>query len=472
LSVAGQLEVTDDEPPAAVQIVDDDSPADPPFTASGTWSTWSGGHDGDFHYALAGTGTSVAQWEFWVAPGDYQVSATWFEHSNRATNAPYTVLDGTTPLGTVAMNQRLAPNDFSDAGSSWENLGVFTVSGTSLMVRLSNAANGVVVADAVRIERVATVTVTIADASISENGGSTTGTVTRSGDTGGDLTVGLSSSDTGEAAAPASVVIPDGDASATFSITGVDDSVFDGTQTVTITPSATGYTGVSDTVDVTDDEPVPPVQIVDDDDPADPPFTASGTWSTWSGGHDGDFHYALAGTGSAVAQWEFTVTPGDHLVSATWFEYSNRATDAPYTVLDGGTPLGTVDLNQRLAPDDRTDDGSSWEDLGVFTITGTSLVVQLSNAANGVVVADAIRIEQNPVPTAPAMAAAAAADEVHAEALSRVARSEELGATEELFELYGLVLSRPDPSVGDDNSDETEEAIDLVLQAEDGWLDL
>jgi hypothetical protein len=174
LCVGDQLEVTDDEPPAPVQIVDDDDPADPPFTASGTWSTWSGGHDGDFHYALAGTGSSVAQWEFWVGPGDYQVSATWFEYSNRATDAPYTVLDGTTPLGTVDMNQRLAPNDFSDAGSSWEDLGVYTVSGASLVVRLSNAANGVVAADAVRIERVGPATVTIADASISENGGSTT----------------------------------------------------------------------------------------------------------------------------------------------------------------------------------------------------------------------------------------------------------------------------------------------------------
>ncbi|MGE3821608.1 MAG: hypothetical protein AB7I30_19530, partial [Isosphaeraceae bacterium] len=87
-------------------------------------------------------------------PGSYKVAATWPAHPNRATDAPYTVLDGTTPLTTSLINQKLAPNDFNDAATNWKNLGTFTVSGGVLRVQLTNAANGYVGADAIRIERV------------------------------------------------------------------------------------------------------------------------------------------------------------------------------------------------------------------------------------------------------------------------------------------------------------------------------
>jgi len=100
----------------------------------------------------------------------------------------------------------------------------------------------------------ATLTLTIAAASISENGGSTQATIQRTSGTVGALAVTLSSDDTTEAQVPASVTIPDGSASTTFTITGVDDTVVDGTQTVRITASATGFTAGDDTVDVTDDD--------------------------------------------------------------------------------------------------------------------------------------------------------------------------------------------------------------------------
>src|SRR5690606_316689 len=96
--------------------------------------------------------------------------------------------------------------------------------------------------------------VTINAASISENGGMATGTVTRNTPTGSDLMVMLMSSDTGEASVPVMVTILAGQASATFDITGVDDLIADGTQTVTITASAAGFTDGTDTLDVTDNE--------------------------------------------------------------------------------------------------------------------------------------------------------------------------------------------------------------------------
>lgn len=78
--------------------------------------------------------------------------------------------------------------------------------------------------------------------------GASTGTVTRNNwDLSQALTVALSSSDTSEATVPSSVIIPAGQASATFPINAIDDSIVDGTQSAIITASATlpgnGLTG-------------------------------------------------------------------------------------------------------------------------------------------------------------------------------------------------------------------------------------
>ena len=50
--------------------------------------------------------------------------------------------------------------------------------------------------------------------------------------------VNLSSNDTGEATVPATVTITGTNASATFDVTGQNDTLLDGTQTVTLTASA------------------------------------------------------------------------------------------------------------------------------------------------------------------------------------------------------------------------------------------
>ncbi|WP_417606260.1 choice-of-anchor D domain-containing protein [Primorskyibacter flagellatus] len=97
-------------------------------------------------------------------------------------------------------------------------------------------------------------TLTIDQSSISENGGTATGTVTRDGATTDALIVTLGTDDPSETSVPATVTILAGNSSATFSVQGVDDAVLDGTQTATLSVSATGYTGDSETLDVTDDD--------------------------------------------------------------------------------------------------------------------------------------------------------------------------------------------------------------------------
>lgn len=92
-------------------------------------------------------------------------------------------------------------------------------------------------------------------ASISEFGGSTVGTVTRtSANITQSLVVNLFSSDTSEASLPLTVTIPANQTSVTFTITGVDDAIVDGTQSVTITASAAGLTSATLPLQVTDND--------------------------------------------------------------------------------------------------------------------------------------------------------------------------------------------------------------------------
>ena len=135
------------------------------------------------------------------------------------------------------------------------------------------------------------------------------------------------------------------------------------------------------------------LQIIDNGDSG---FATIGSWVSVDSvpGYMNDLHYSNAGSGSDVATLSFDVIPGSYQVAATWYATANRATDAPYTVLDGSTPLGTVDVNQKLVPDDFTDQGVGWEILGTFDITGTTLVVELSDDANAFVIADGVRIER------------------------------------------------------------------------------
>ncbi|MEM9567602.1 MAG: hypothetical protein AAF974_04790, partial [Cyanobacteria bacterium P01_E01_bin.34] len=90
--------------------------------------------------------------------------------------------------------------------------------------------------------------------SLSENGGSTSATLTRTGDLSSAVSVTLNSSDTTEATAPDTIEIPANQASVEFQVTGVNDDDVDGTQTSTISATATGFTGASDDIDVTDDD--------------------------------------------------------------------------------------------------------------------------------------------------------------------------------------------------------------------------
>ncbi len=116
------------------------------------------------------------------------------------------------------------------------------------------------------------------------------------------------------------------------------------------------------------------------------------SWTTVSNpdalyGHN--HSYIAAGSGSCTATWNIPAVDGDYKVYAWWKAASNRATDAPYTInYDGGSQ--TVDVNQEI-------NGSQWNLLGTFPFdAGTAGSVVLSDNANEIAIADAIKLEPTP----------------------------------------------------------------------------
>ncbi len=135
----------------SIQIIDNGDPGYTTATAGGVWNTFGAGFQSDIDWTEPGQG-DTATWTFTVTPGDYQVSATWFNHPTLATDAPFEVFDGATSVGVFNVNQQVAPSQFSEAGANWDDLAAsVNISSGTLTVQLSDLANGRVAADAIRI---------------------------------------------------------------------------------------------------------------------------------------------------------------------------------------------------------------------------------------------------------------------------------------------------------------------------------
>ncbi len=404
------------QPPApVVQIIDN---GDTGYSTVGPWVRWTGqGYYGDVDENLAGTGGDSATWQFTgLQPGQYQVAATWTPFSNRASNSPFEIYDGGQRLATIPINQRVAPNDFADAGTNWEHLGgVHAITGTTLSVRLTDDANGNLNADAIRIERVGEVAQAPeiqvfagADEISDDSGAFAFGSTAPNVPVTQVFTVENVGTQpltlTGPINVPAGFVVTAGFGTGTLAA-GAST-----TFAIQMTASAEGsFAGQVSFINNDDDEspfnfsisgtvanqpPPPVVEIIDNGDIG---YTTVGTWMRWNGqGYYSDVDESLAGTGADVASWTFAgLLPGQYQVAATWSAFSNRASNSPFAVYDGPSELATIRVNQRVAPNDFSSEGTSWEQLGdTYAITGTTLAVRLSDDANGNLNADAIRIER------------------------------------------------------------------------------
>ena len=130
------------------------------FAVSGAWtfnpSPNPTGYLTAIHHngAAGGTGTKQATWTFsGLSAGNYQVSVTWTPKADRASNAPYVIFDNTTSVYATTLDQRNTPAADFVSGVNFQNLGApVTINSGTLVVQLTDNANGYVIADAVRIE--------------------------------------------------------------------------------------------------------------------------------------------------------------------------------------------------------------------------------------------------------------------------------------------------------------------------------
>jgi HYDIN/CFA65/VesB family protein/reprolysin-like metallo-peptidase family M12B len=141
---------------SAIRILDNGQSG---YAASGAWSTRTGsGRDSDLQSAARSSSgvTATARWNFSGLPaGSYRVWLTWQGNSVNASNAPVSFYDGSRLVRTVTVDQRTSASGLSADGSNWKLITTLTIGGSQLAVQLGNNASGTVIADAVRIERVA-----------------------------------------------------------------------------------------------------------------------------------------------------------------------------------------------------------------------------------------------------------------------------------------------------------------------------
>ncbi|MCO5974143.1 golvesin C-terminal-like domain-containing protein [Actinoallomurus soli] len=145
---------TDDGVPVGQQVVlaDDSDIQNAGYTGTAWTSASAGTGFQGYDYAThaAGTGANSFAWNLTIPEdGTYQVFVKYPDGvSGAATNASYTVRDGSG--GTMAKTV-----DQSTGGGTWVSLGSYTFKrdGTGQQVTLSDAANGTVLADAVKLVR-------------------------------------------------------------------------------------------------------------------------------------------------------------------------------------------------------------------------------------------------------------------------------------------------------------------------------
>jgi N-acetylmuramoyl-L-alanine amidase len=132
-------------PTLAAELIVDNS--DGTVLIKGKWTatnTSSGFLGADYLYRMPGDGTSTVSWPYPSgSAGRYEVFARWAGGPNRATNATYQI-NSNAAQANVAVNQK-------NNSGAWQSLGTFDFQpGKSQGVTLSDKADGVVVADAIR----------------------------------------------------------------------------------------------------------------------------------------------------------------------------------------------------------------------------------------------------------------------------------------------------------------------------------
>ncbi|MEV6484490.1 exo-alpha-sialidase [Streptomyces sp. NPDC051576] len=408
-----QLTLVTGGQPADVPKTVSDNDFIPGFdTLSGTWTdvnSLSGAYGNSHDTHAAGTGTASVEFRPDVPMnGVYEVSAWFKAASGQASNASYVInhADGQT---AVTVNQ-------TSGGGRWVRLGEFPFAGGGDgTVTLSDAADGTVVADAARLSYRGAVTDNGSSGFSTVSGTWNAGTsvagyqganyLTHAAGTGtsvvrwqtevpttGIYDVAVWYTDNDNRADNAPYTVTDAKGSTPVRVNQkVDGGRWISLGKYSFTAGSKAVVQLSDDADgyvVADAVRITAQGLVADNDDASTYSVVSGTWNPASGikGYYGaSYRTHAAGTGTSVVRWQSAIPSSGMYDVAVWYtDDPNRATNAAYTVgYAGGSTVVRVDQTER---------GGRWVSLGSFPFTaGTPAVVELSDDADGYVVADAVR---------------------------------------------------------------------------------
>ena len=151
-------------------------------------------------------------------------------------------------IGQAAAGFRLH-SGFQSGGNGWEGM----LDDMRVYNRALTASEVTTLASATLVEP-QTLTVSIPDDTVAENGAAISGTLSRTGNLGSSLVVTLNSSDPSRLTVPTTVTFTAGQSSRTFQLTPQDNAVADGPAAIVVTATAAGSASGQDTLTLLDDE--------------------------------------------------------------------------------------------------------------------------------------------------------------------------------------------------------------------------
>ena len=312
-------------------------------TYVGSWpvsTSVSNHYANNYQYNAAGTGNDTATWPSNVTTtASYDVYAHWTAHSNRASDAKYTV-NHTTGNDTLTVNQQLN-------GGQWNLLGTYTLDTASTIV-LTDDANGYVIADGI--------TILPAGTPPNPTTQSETATWQLNAPSTASYDVYAHWAAASNRASDAKYTVNHTTGSDTVTVNQQQNGgqwnllgtyTLDNTSTAELSSDANGYV-IADGI-----------TILPAGTPPNPTTPLHET-ATWTPNQSGSYE-----------------------VYARWTAAANRASDAKYTI-DHTVGNDTVSVNQ-------AQNGNTWNLLGTYTLN-TSSTISLSNNADGYVIADGLKL--------------------------------------------------------------------------------